>query len=434
MKNISPAFKISFIFFIISFIWILFSDKLVYALPIDKESLTALQTLKGWLYITLVSIFLYFLIKSSLTNLENQKDELEGILDSLATPIMIIHEDGEIVKTNKVFQKLTGYKHKEINTITKWTSLAYEGKEIEKTRLYIQTLFSKKEITDNGDNTIIIKNGEKIIWHFNTSPFRIKDDKRTIIVTALDVTNLKEKDRMIMQQSKMAAMGEVLENIAHQWRQPLSTISTAASGVKLQNEMRVLNDKTLNESMNAITNSAQYLSRTIDDFRGFFKPDQKKEYFKISHTFEKAMLIVGNRYKNEGIDFKKDIEDTQILNYNNALIQVLINIFSNSLDAFNENKIEEKLIFIDVFTDEYSAIIQIKDTAGGIPSKIIQKVFEPYFTTKDQSRGTGIGLYMCQEIVVKHMKGTINVENNQFLYNNKKYTGAMFTIKLPLKI
>ena len=434
MKNLSPAFKISFVFFLISFMWILFSDKLLFSLPISKEDLTALQTVKGWFYITIISILLYFLIKFTLNSLKKENSELEKILDSLATPIMIINEDGKVLKINKVFEELTGYKYKDIDTIEKWANLSYDPKEAKELKLYVKTLYDKDEISDDGEYILKTKSGKKLVWHFNTSPFGIKDGKKIIIATALDITKLKEKDRMIMQQSKMAAMGEVLENIAHQWRQPLSAISTAASGVKLQNEMQILDNKMLNESMSMINDSAQYLSRTIDDFRGFFKPDQKKEYFKISHTIEKVMLIVGNRYENEGISFKKDIEDVHVLNYNNALLQVLINIFSNSQDAFYENKITEKLIFIDVFNDEYSAIIQIKDTAGGIPSKIIHKIFEPYFTTKDKSKGTGIGLFMCEEIVRKHMKGTISVENNQFLYNNKKYTGAMFTITLPLKI
>ncbi len=434
MKSISPALKISFIFFIISFMWILFSDKLLFSFPISKEDLSILQTVKGWFYITIISILLYFLVKFAFNNLKKENIELEKILNSLASPIMIINEEGKILKINKTFEELSGYNYKEINSPEKLVTLLHDSDKELELKSYFKELHKKNGITQDTEFTLKTKNGKKIIWHFNTSPFGFKNGKKLIIVTALDITKLKEKEQIIMQQSKMAAMGEVLENIAHQWRQPLSSISTASTGVKIQNEMGILNNKTLNESMAMINDSAQYLSKTIDDFRGFFRPNQKKEYFKISDAIEKVMLIVGNKYKNENINFEKDIEDFQILNYDNALIQVLINIFSNSQDAFYENKIEDKFIFIDVYDDEYSAIIQIKDTAGGIPSKIIQKIFEPYFTTKDKSLGTGIGLYMCEEIVKKHMKGTINVENTQFIHNNKKYTGAMFTIILPLKI
>ena len=433
MKKFSSAFLIAFTYFVISFFWILFSDKILISFNFNNEILTTLQTIKGWFFITVTSIYLYYLMNISLKKLNAEKEDLEEILNSLASPVMIINEDGEILKVNRIFKKLTGYAYQEINTVEKWTSLAYEEKaeEVKKT---FELLYKEKNIVDNGDYTIITKSGKKRIWHFNTAPYGIKNGKKTIIATALDITNEKEKEKLLMQQSKMAAMGEILENIAHQWRQPLSTISTAATGVKLQNELDTLNDKILNDSMNIINNSAQYLSKTIDDFRGFFKPDQKSEYFKINHTLEKIMMIIGNKYKLENIHFIKDIENFQILNYNNALIQVFINLFSNSQHAFLENDIKDKFIFIDVYNDEYSAIIEIKDTAGGIPSKIIDKIFEPYFTTKHQSRGTGIGLYMSEEIITKHMKGTIHVKNKQFTYKKKVYTGAMFTITLPLKI
>jgi len=433
MKNISPAFIIAFTYFIISFIWILFSDKILYNLSLDKEVINTLQTLKGWFFITITSLLLYFLMKIALNKSKKEKNDLERIFNSLATPIMIINEDGEILKINKILEELSGYKYKEINTIEKWTNLAY-GENAEEVKKNVDTLYDKQTIIDNGDYTITTKSGKKIVWHFNTTSYGIKDGKKTIIATALDITNIKEKEKMLMQQSKMAAMGEILENIAHQWRQPLSTISTAATGIKLQNELDTLNDEILNNSMDAINNSAQYLSKTIDDFRGFFKPNQKKEYFKINHTFEKIMMIIGNKYKIENIHFIKDIENFQILNYNNALIQVFLNLFSNSQDAFIEKNTKEKFIFIDVYNDEYSAVIQIKDTAGGIPNKIINKIFEPYFTTKHEGKGTGIGLYMSEEIITKHMKGTISVENKQFTFKNKTYTGAMFTITLPLKV
>jgi len=433
MKNNSFAFFISGIYFLISFSWILFSDKILFLITKNHETITTLHTLKGWVFITLSSIFIFLVIKFITRKHEESKEELEKILNSLASPIMLLNEDGKVLMVNKIFEKLTGYEYKEIDTVEKWTRKAYGEKAINVKEM-IDSLYAVDEIVDVGVFQIKTKDEKEINWHFNTAPFGIKDGKRTIIATALDVTELKEKEKMMIRQSKMAAMGEILENIAHQWRQPLSTISTASTGVKLQSEHGILTNEILQDSMNMINKSAQHLSKTIDDFRGFFKPDQKKESFQVKHTFEKIIMIIGNKFDGEEIKFISDIEDFQILNYSNALIQVFINIFTNSKDAFNEKKISERFIFIDVSRDEYSATIQIKDNAGGIPSKIIEKIFEPYFTTKHQAQGTGIGLYMSEELVTKHMKGKIKVENSKFLYNDKKYSGALFTITLPLKI
>jgi signal transduction histidine kinase len=231
----------------------------------------------------------------------------------------------------------------------------------------------------------------------------------------------------------MAAMGEVLESIAHQWRQPLSNISTISTGISLKKELGTLDDKEMIESMNQINDSVQYLSKTIDDFRSFFKPSKEKTYFTIEETFDKSLLVIGSKFRNENIEFIKEIENLKILNDNNALIQVFINLFNNSKDAFIENKLSNRLIFLKTYKKDNNVIIEVTDNAGGICEKIIDKVFEPYFTTKEKSLGTGIGLYMSEEIVVKHMNGEIKTENIEFEYNNEKQKGVKFSIILPLE-
>ncbi len=431
MKSSREAFKIVILYFTIYFLWFLFSDKLIYLFIKNNDLTLFLETSINLFFITITSIFLYIIIKKSFSKVEDSKYKLKDTFNSLASPVIILDEDGKILMVNKTFKEKTGYSYSEINTVDKWVKKAYR-ENASKRKEEIMSLFTLKEIKDNNSTyTIHTKEEKEIIWQFNIAPFMKIDGKKTIISAALDITELKEKEKIMMQQSKMAAMGEILENIAHQWRQPLSAISTASTGVKLQYDLGTLNNEFLTESMDLINNSAQHLSKTIDDFRGFFKPDQKKEFFKITHTFEKTMMITGKKFKSEGITFIKDIEDFQILNYDNALVQVLLNLFNNSKDAFDENGIKDKFIFIDVYNDEYNLIIQIKDTAGGISSKIITKIFEPYFTTKHQSHGTGIGLYMCEEIISKHMQGKIKVKNKKFIYKDKKYTGAMFTITLP---
>jgi signal transduction histidine kinase len=226
----------------------------------------------------------------------------------------------------------------------------------------------------------------------------------------------------------MAAMGEMLGNIAHQWRQPLSVITTVATGMKLQKEFNTLDDKIFNESIENITNSAQYLSNTIDDFRNFFKTDKEENYFNISNTFEKVFKLIKISFKNHEIKFIKEIEDFDIFGLENEFIQALMNILNNSKDALIE-KPNPRLIFINAYKNKNKIIIKIKDNAGGIDEKIIDKICEPYFTTKHQSQGTGIGLFMTEEIIVKHMRGILNVCNVEILYENKIYKGLETTIK-----
>jgi PAS domain S-box-containing protein len=350
MKKRNTSFYIVSIYFVLSFAWVLFSDKLLFSMTINKEHLTILQTFKGWAFITISSILLYFLIKKYFNKNDAEKQMFKNLFYSLSTPIIIFNEDGKVLMINDIFEDITGYKYKEIDTIEKWTNKAFV-EDSAKIKKHIESLYNISAPHEDGETTLITKKEKEVIWHFTSAPLGIIDDKKTIIATALDITELKEKEKILMQQSKMAAMGEILENIAHQWRQPLSSISTASTGLKIQKEHSILYDEDFYNSLDLINKSAQHLSKTIDDFGGFFKPDQKKEFFKINHTVEKIMMIIGNKFDRENINFIKNIEDFQIINYQNVLIQVFMNIFTNSKDAFNDKGIKKRIIFIDVFND-----------------------------------------------------------------------------------
>jgi len=237
---------------------------------------------------------------------------------------------------------------------------------------------------------------------------------------------------LLAQKSKLAAMGEMIENIAHQWRQPLSLITTASSGIKFQKEMDILTDDSLIEAVDTIGNSAHFLTETIDDFRDFFKPDKERTNFDLQTSLDRTFKLLTGRIKNRDIIVITNTKMVNIQNFERELLQVLLNILKNAIDIL-ETKDDEKYIFIDIYEENNMAIIKIKDNAGGIKEDIIGRVFEPYFTTKHQSQGTGIGLYMSQEIVSRHMDGELSVENITYEFENKTFTGAMFTIKLPLE-
>ena len=245
--------------------------------------------------------------------------------------------------------------------------------------------------------------------------------------------DIEKKQDILFQQSKMAAMGEMIGNIAHQWRQPLSTITTVSSGMSLQKQMGVLNDDFFEEGTKKITKSAQYLSQTIDDFRNFFNPAKEKNSFVLENAFNSTLDLVDAQFRTKNIEIFKDIEKLTINSYENELIQVFINILNNAKDAFLENEIKGKrYIFIKAYVDKSLLAIEIKDSAGGIPNDILPRVFEPYFTTKAHKDGTGIGLYMTKEIITKHLDGKISVENSEYEFEDKTYNGALFKIILPL--
>jgi len=243
-----------------------------------------------------------------------------------------------------------------------------------------------------------------------------------------------KKNKVLFQQSKMAAMGEMIGNIAHQWRQPLSLITTAVSALKLKKELGILEDKDYTESFDLIINSANHLSNTIDDFRYFFTPNKDKSKTLTNDLLEKVFKLLSAEFKSKNIKIIEEIEEIEITTYENELIQVLINILNNAKDELV--KIEDlnaRYISINISKIKNEIIFEVSDSAGGISENIIDRIFEPYFTTKHQSQGTGIGLYMSKEIVQKHLNADIQVSNKESIFDNKTYKGAQFIISIPLR-
>ena len=152
----------------------------------------------------------------------------------------------------------------------------------------------------------------------------------------------------------------------------------------------------------------------------------------LSNVFATTFDLLSAQFNSQNIEIIKNIEDVEINSYENELIQALINILNNARDELKNKDLAHKLIFISASKNDNEVIIKIKDNAGGIAKENLNKIFEPYFTTKHKSQGTGIGLYMTEEIIVRHLKGSIEIRNDEFTYENSSYTGAEFTIKIPL--
>ena len=243
-----------------------------------------------------------------------------------------------------------------------------------------------------------------------------------------------KQDEMIFEQTKMASMGEMIGNIAHQWRQPLSVISTGVTGMQVEKEYGMLDDEQFEKTCTSIYQNAIYLSKTIDDFRNYIKGDSVKEKFSINDEIDTFLTLVDATIKFYDLHIVLDVQkNIQIDGYKNELLQVLINLFNNAKDAFLENeKIEDRYVFLSVKAKKDILELTIKDNAGGISKDIEKKIFEPYFTTKHKSQGTGLGLYMTYNLIQKSMNGSISVDTLEYFHNDIKYKGAQFTIYLPL--
>jgi signal transduction histidine kinase len=244
----------------------------------------------------------------------------------------------------------------------------------------------------------------------------------------------KNKDAILYQQAKMASMGEMIGNIAHQWRQPLSVISTTVTGMSFKMEYGAkIESEELLESFERVNDTVQFLSKTIDDFQDYLKPQKIDELFNIKDVITQNLEMFGKTFANNDIKIVLDIHDVFVKNSKNELLQVTINILNNAKDALKEFVAENKLLFISIYKEGDFGIISIKDNAGGVPDEVLPKIFDAYFTTKHKSQGTGLGLYMSYQIVTNRFKGNIKVINEEYEYEGKEYKGANFKITLPIE-
>ncbi|KAB7885478.1 sensor histidine kinase [Poseidonibacter ostreae] len=238
---------------------------------------------------------------------------------------------------------------------------------------------------------------------------------------------------MIYQQSRTSAVGEMIGNIAHQWRQPLSVISTVATGLKLNLDLDdSLDRKSMSTSLEKINKHTQHLSTTIDDFRSFFKDNLNTvEKTNLKNTIKRVRELTIDSFNSNFIEYTEDIEDIEHSYNENILIQALLNLFNNSKDALCE-KSYDRYFNISIKKDKKVIVLRVKDNGGGIKEELIEKIFEPYFTTKHESVGTGIGLYMTNQIITKQIHGKISVHNIKLKYKNKSYNGVEFIITIPI--
>jgi len=420
---------------------------------LTKQMFITIINILVFLVVCFTLVLVYFFVK--LSKIKDQLSAFKKAVENSDNVIVMTDRKSNIIFANDAFEKVSGYKkgeaiglnpkvlksgiqdksfYQELNE-TIYSGKTWKGRFINKKKsgelfyenATITPIFSGEKI--DGYLAIKLDVTESVMHAKELDELNKSLEKRV----EESVSKLREKDNLILNQTKMAALGEMIGNIAHQWRQPLSVISTSASGMSLQIDMGILNDEMAKDYCEHINQNAQYLSKTIDDFRNFIKGDSKKEEFNLKEVIDSFKNLIESSIKKYGINLIVDISDNiTISNLRNELNQCLINLFNNSKDAMVENEIEEKFVKISAFIEDEKLVILFNDNGGGIDENIINKIFEPYFTTKHQSIGTGLGLNMTYRLITEGMGGSIVVENGNIEYKNRSYFGARFKITLPI--
>jgi len=399
-------------------------------------------------FIVLGTIVYHFIKKLNFTNqdldkkvkqrtqeLEYEKEYIQTILDINPSILFVVNE-GEIINANRQFfsffqcSSLEEFKL-HASCICEYF-IEFDGKPFPKdkkinSKEWCDYLISTREQTHH----VTIKFDE-LLSSFHISAAFL-NQRKDILVTLHDITEQKKKDQMFFEQSKLASMSEMIDNIAHQWRQPLSVIATCATGMQMKKEHNVLTDDEFHDNCEVINENTQYLSKTIDDFRKFIKEDNTQRKYYLKETVENMVELLLNSIHSNKIRVELDIDkDIEVFGYPNELVQALINLYNNSKDVFLRTAQSDRIIVISSKLIEGHVELIFQDSGGGIEQNIIDKIFEPYFTTKHKSQGTGMGLHMTYNLVVDCMGGKITVENESFNYYGNKYVGVQVIITLPL--
>jgi len=345
--------------------------------------------------------------------------------------IMMTDADANIEYVNKHYEKMSGYTLKE---------LVGKNPRIVKSGDTTQEQYEKmwKQISSgnvwSADLKNIAKDGHEFWENSTIIPTFSKDGLvNGYIAFKFDISDeiairkqLKDQEEMMIAQSRHAAMGEMISMIAHQWRQPISVIAMDANNVLVDIELELLDEKVLKANIENILAQTSHLSKTIDDFRNFFKPNKLKDKVNIAKVFEETLHVINKSLEVNNIEVINNFETTSELEiYSRELLQVLLNILKNAKEALVENTKERRKIINTIKENNDDVIITICDNGGGIKDEVINKIFDPYFSTKEAKNGTGLGLYMSKTIIEKHLKGSIKVQKNN--------GGVCFIITLPKK-
>jgi len=369
------------------------------------------------LFISLL-IFIYFIYVSS-QNLKKSIDNFSELLNLTQEAIIIFDEKHQIVTINEAAKKIFDYQNDSFLGKDIFDFVPKE--EIGKVQIALQS----EKIIPYEIN--LYKQTGVIFPALASGGNIIRDGKKYRLSTIIDLTNLKEKEIQLIQQSRLATLGEMIGNIAHQWRQPLNLITTTISALEFKQEYSKVTAEDIKGANTTILNTANFLSETIETFRNFSKKEYAQENFNLSEVVTQAVDIVKASYDNNFITVSFDLDKSlQYYGDKNLLSQILLNLLGNAKDVLVNNNIEDKKVFISLSQESEFIHITVVDNGGGINDEVKNKIFDPYFTTKHQSQGTGLGLYMSKQIVGQYFKGDIEAVNSDLLGT----AGASFLLKI----
>ena len=404
---------------------------------IKKELFVLGIFLIALLFIFYISYFIIVKNKKHTEELDKQKELYNLIYNKAGNAILMIDKDtNKFINCNYEAVKMLKYNSiKELlNLHPSQLSPEYQpdGKKsenkanemISKAIKNASNSFEWKHTRSNGENFWVdvvltpIKIDNKdilhVIWKDIDNRKKTEEELEKLNKTLKSkvqkaIEKTKKQQEHLEQQNRLVQMGEMISMIAHQWRQPLNTISAASINLSLLSSMNMLEDPKIQKESKFIQKQCQQMSSTIETFMEFVKPSKNSTEFKITHVFNSIMSIISEQFKNRNINISiiEKKQNITIYGYENLLEQVVLNILSNARDALDELNIENKYINITLDIINEIPIITIEDNAGGIPNDISKKIFNPYFTTKEQGKGTGIGLYMSLDIMKKSFNGDL---------------------------
>ena len=354
------------------------------------------------------------LLEANIKKVKELNSELVRERETIDTKVLLIKFNHQYIITNvsKAYLKLLECSDKDLLF---YNFFEYQKLYIDEKlkNLILQHIKEKKVF--HFENALLSLRGEELILAFTLVPEY--DSYANHIGFILFMQNITNNKKVIQQQEKLlatsrsAAMGEMISMIAHQWRQPLSVINTILANLQIKQELDTLQEVDLKTSFKKIIETVDYLSHTIDDFKNYFKPNKLIQTVTLSEIMNNSTLFLFEEMKLLDIKYTQSLDEKlTIKTYKNELIQCIINILKNSIDAFKESNIEEKTITLKVKQETTLISLCFIDNAGGINSHILKKVFEPYFSTKAKN-GTGLGLYMTKTIIEKHLNGKITLQS-----------------------